>query len=360
MKILHLIDSLNPGGAERMAVAYANALSQRGEETLLWSTREEGILKETLHPQVQYRFLNRKGPVGLKALFAASSQIKKENIRLIHAHATSFFFATLLKWLNPQLKLIWHDHYGKSDALHLRKTRELKFCSNYFDAVISVNEKLKNWANKELKCKQVYFIKNFVSPDIHPKNNLVLKGNDGKRIVCLANIRPQKNHLNLLKAFQILHQSQPEWSLHLPGNAPEAVWFSTLQDFVKQHHLEQSVFFYGAQKGVAYLLQQAEIGVLSSDSEGLPLALLEYALAGLPVVTTDVGYCREVVQDFGKVVPPQNPEALATALLEYIEQPGQRKTDARLLQKQVVKNYTEAAVLPEVLDIYRELLGINE
>lgn len=360
MKILHLIDSLNSGGAERMAVSYANALAGRGVSVYLWSTREEGILKETLYPQVQYRFLNRKGPVGFKALFAASKQIKKENIQLIHAHATSFFFATLLKWLNPQLKLIWHDHYGKSDELHLRKARELKFCSNYFDAVISVNEKLKNWAKGELKCKHVYFIKNFVSPDIHPKNSLLLKGNDGRRIVCLANIRPQKNHLNLLKAFQILHQSQPDWSLHLPGNAPDAAWLLRLQDFVRQHHLEQSVFFYGAQKGVAYLLQQAEIGVLSSDSEGLPLALLEYALAGLPVVTTDVGYCREVVQGFGKVVPPQNAEALAAALLEYIEQPEQRKKEALQLQEHVVKNYAEAAVLPEVLEIYKVLLGINQ
>lgn len=359
MKILHLIDSLNPGGAERMAVAYANALSQRGEETLLWSTREEGILKETLHPQVQYRFLNRKGPVGFKALFAASKQIKKENIRLIHAHATSFFFATLLKWFNPQLKLIWHDHYGSRNQSRAQANGVLIFCAKYFDQVFAVNKDLVNWHQTHLKQHKSKYLPNFVS--FTPEDlNASSVTTSSKTIVCVANLRNPKNHLNLINAFSIIHKNAIDWKLHLIGKSFDDDYSKAVQNLINEKLLTNNVVLFGQRNDVFKQLQQAEIGVLSSDSEGLPLALLEYALAGLPVVTTDVGYCREVVQNFGKVVPPQNPEALATALLEYIEQPGQRKTDARLLQKQVVKNYTEAAVLPEVLDIYRELLGINQ
>lgn len=357
MKILHLIDSLNSGGAERMAVSYVNVLAEQGVEAHLWATREEGLLKGTLKPEVHYRFLKRKGPVGFKALFAASRQIKKENIRLIHAHSTSWFFGTLLKWLNPSVKLVWHDHYGKSEELGTRKKGLLKYCSRYFNLIFSVNQLLENWANKELKCKEVVYIRNFSNVDSQSLTSLKLQGDQGTRIICVANLRPQKNHLNLLSAFLYVTAKNPDWTLHLLGKNWEDDCFRSINTFIKKNMLENSVFYYGSQSGITALLKQADIGVLASDSEGLPLAIIEYALAGLPVVTTDVGFCGEVIQENGKLVPPGDAEALASALLEYIQQPQLRQNDARLLKQHVLKHYTEAAVMPLVLEHYSELLS---
>ena len=78
------------------------------------------------------------------------------------------------------------------------------------------------------------------------------------------------------------------------------------------------------------------------------MALLDYGRAGLPVVCTGVGQCAEVIGAAGKLVPPQNSEALAQAIMDYIEGSQLRKSDARSLQEKIRSNYSEEAVMPQV------------
>ncbi len=357
MKILHLIDSLNAGGAERMAVTYANALADRGEEVWLWSTREEGVLKDSIGEKVSYSFLNRKGPVGIKALLRARKEIKNEGIQLIHAHSTSFFFATLLKLAIPGVTLVWHDHYGKSEMLHNRKYKILRFCSHYFDIIFTVNQQLQSWVYENLKCRDVFYVKNFTKKQTTTISKMELKGKPGKRIICVANLREQKDHFTLLDSFSELIKTYPEWSIHLVGKNWGDTYYTQLFQKMENLKISNSVFYYGSLQDVSGLLNQASIGVLSSASEGLPLALLEYGIAGLPVVTTDVGHCREVVQDFGKIVPSKNPEALAEALKTYIQDAELRTKDGAAFQKHILQNYTEDAVIPQVMEMYGKLEG---
>jgi glycosyltransferase involved in cell wall biosynthesis len=84
--------------------------------------------------------------------------------------------------------------------------------------------------------------------------------------------------------------------------------------------LEQFVIITGTCEDIGNELQQAEIGVLSSLSEGLPVALLEYGLAGLPVVVTDAGQCKEVVDNgnAGICVGVGNTVQLADALKKLL------------------------------------------
>nr|MBA3986036.1 glycosyltransferase [Flavobacteriales bacterium] len=335
MKILHLIDSLNAGGAERMAVTYANALADRGEEVWLWSTREEGVLRETIVEEVTYTFLNRKGPIGFKSLWKAHKILKEQGIQIIHAHSTSFFFATLLKLLCPEVRLVWHDHYGKSEMLPNRDHKILGFCSRYFNAIFTVNMQLQYWVFDNLKCKEVFYIKNFTKSQKNLISEVKFKGIPSKRIICVANLRVQKDHFNLVDAFARLIKTHPEWTIHLIGKNWDDIYYKQLFKKIYDLELSNSVFYYGSLEDVLGLLNQATIGVLSSASEGLPLALLEYGIAGLPVVITDVGHCREVVQDYGKVVSSQNPEALAEALKLYMEDAELRKADGAAFQKHI-------------------------
>ncbi|MDG1063266.1 MAG: glycosyltransferase family 4 protein, partial [Flavobacteriaceae bacterium] len=102
-------------------------------------------------------------------------------------------------------------------------------------------------------------------------------------------------------------------------------------------------------------MTQADLGVLSSKSEGLPLGLLEYGLAGLPVVVTSVGACKEVVQDHGLVVPPQNPKALFEALLYMLEHPDERCQMAADFRNHVTERYQETQVIKELINHYAQL-----
>jgi hypothetical protein len=75
-----------------------------------------------------------------------------------------------------------------------------------------VNNKLKNWAERELNCKKVIYLSNFTTIDNAINAETVLKGESGKRILCLANLRDPKNHFLLLKIAVMLKQSNPDWT----------------------------------------------------------------------------------------------------------------------------------------------------
>ncbi|MAP79601.1 MAG: glycosyltransferase [Aequorivita sp.] len=351
MRVLQLIDSLNPGGAERMAVSLANSLANKIDKSYLCATRKEGVLKEELKNEVTYYFLGKKRALDLNALFRLKRIISDNSIDLIHAHSTSFFLATLLKISGSKVKVIWHDHYGHSEMLDRRGDRLLRYCSRYFDAVISVNIQLKKWAEEKLRVRKVKFLSNFVSLD-PSLPSIVLKEQNSIKIVVVANLRPQKDYLNLLRAFKIIQKTKSNVSLHLIGGLTDKRYVSTVAKFIDDHNLS-SVFVYGTQLGIQKLLKSADIGVLSSISEGLPLSLIEYGTANLAVVCTNVGECSEVVQEYGKIVPPKNAEALANAILFYIENETIRQEHSNKFSKHIQENYSEAAIIPKLLEIYK-------
>ncbi|HEU0136617.1 MAG TPA: glycosyltransferase, partial [Flavobacterium sp.] len=216
MRIIQLIDSLEAGGAERMAVNYANALSRKGNFSALVATRQQGPLLIKIDSDVKYLFLNKKSAIDLKAVYKLRKFARLHKIEFIHAHSTSLYFAVMLKFIYPQIKIIWHDHYGNSEFLSERPSFMLRTALRFCDLVIAVNTKLENWIRLELGFKNTLYLPNFPLLDT-TKPETVLKGSDNFRIICLANLREQKNHLLLLKVMARLKNTHPQWTLHLIG-----------------------------------------------------------------------------------------------------------------------------------------------
>jgi glycosyltransferase involved in cell wall biosynthesis len=349
MRALQLIDSLEAGGAERMAVTLANALIDSTQASYLCTTRFEGPLKESLQHDVGYLFLNKKSTFDLKALFRLRKFVKNNGIGFIHAHTTSFFFATLLKMIYPGVKLIWHEHHGEKVNSKILEHKALYFCSFFFHKIITVNEDLKQWCLNNLKTKQVTYLPNFVDVkiyDLDEKHRM-------KTIICLANLRDPKNHMNLLKAYKIVHSKFPEWKLQLVGQDIKDSYSKEIKQFIKVNQLAGVVDILGARTNIIELLNKASIGVLSSDSEGLPMALLEYGASKLAVVVTRVGYCKEVVGNYGKLIPVNDPMALANSITLYIEDENLRFEDAYGFQQHVCREYSLRSTLPKLMSIYR-------
>ncbi|MBB3123521.1 glycosyltransferase involved in cell wall biosynthesis [Mesoflavibacter sabulilitoris] len=353
MKVLQLIDSLEAGGAERVAVNIANALSAEISKSYLCSTRQEGILKASLDPKVDYFFLNKKRTFDLKAIIKLKSFIKQEQIDIIHAHSSSYFTATLVKLLYPKIKIIWHDHYGNSEFLHQRPKQVLKLCSYFFNHVFSVNQLLASWAERKLYVKSVNYLPNF---SVENKQSLVtqLKGVEGKRIVCLANLRPQKDHINLLHAFKAISHKHQDWTLHLVGKDFEDDYTQSIKQYIKDFMLSGGVFLYGSCPDTSAILKHCDIGVLSSKSEGLPLALIEYGLASLPTIATNVGQCKEVIinEQTGLLVPSENSNALSEALESYINNSSKREVLGHSLYLHIDKDFSKKAVISTIKGIY--------
>ncbi|XCF07759.1 glycosyltransferase [Tamlana crocina] len=357
MRILQLIDSLDAGGAERVAVNLANALVPKVEKSFLCTTRREGLLKESILSDVKYLFLKKKKTIDFSATQKLHRFIKKHRIQIIHAHSTSFFLATIVKFLNPKIVVVWHDHYGNSEFLQNREDKVLKWCSKYFAHTFSVNRPLENWAKQKLKLKNVTNLPNFAVADTKLKLTQ-LKGEDGKRIICLANLRPQKDHFTLIEAFDEVLKENPEWTLHCIGKDFKDDYSKSIQQKMKAYGVENSVFFYGSKPDVSHILSQCEIGVLSSKSEGLPIALLEYGLSSLAVVATKVGECGNVVlhEANGLLVTSSNSKELANAIRSCIQNQELRTIFASEFNKHVEGHYSEKVQIQTILKVYKQSL----
>jgi glycosyltransferase involved in cell wall biosynthesis len=352
MRIVQVIDSLEGGGAERMAVNYANALANDIDFSGIVVTRHEGILKNQLNQQVEYLFLNRKWVFDLRAFLVFKDYCKNNDVAILHAHGTSFFSAFLLKLLYWKVKIIWHDHYGLSEFLSNRKSLVLKMLSSFFIGIISVNEQLKNWAIQELHCKSVLYLPNFTNPQFNFELESPLFGQSGKRVICLANLRDQKNHFLLLDVAEKLKRTHPEWTFHLVGKDFEDAYSESINDLVITKKLESHVFLYGTRNDTAAIINQADLAILTSKSEGLPVSLLEYGLYGKPIVVTGVGEIPLIVQHEvnGFVVPSENRTIFYEALVQLIESPELRVKFGKNLKHTILENHSQDAIVGKYLE----------
>lgn len=350
MRVVQIIDSLEAGGAERMAVNYANALSKNIEFSGLIVSRKEGLLVNQIDNKVSYLFLKKRKKIDLQAIFTLRKYIKENKIDVIHAHSSSFFISILVKSISPNIKVIWHDHYGISQDLSSRKRVDLKLSSFFFTGIISVNSALKDWAMSYLWCSNTVYFPNFIVNTVSYEKQ-ILNGLEGKRIICVANLRPQKNHELLINAANLLKDKYPDWTFHLFGKDFEDSYSKVLKQKVNDLNLKETVFFYGTTNNVGSALQQCQIAVLPSLSEGLPLAVLEYGLYKLPVIATNVGEILKVItsEKEGLIVESNNLDELLTAIERLILSEKCRDRMAFELHNKVQLNFSETAIIREYI-----------
>lgn len=355
MRIVQLIDSLETGGAEKMAVTYANTLANHIAFSGLIATRKEGDLKAQIASNVEYQFLNRKKTLDFKALFAFRKYIVQHRVEIVQAHSSSFLLAVLLKVVYPKIKIVWHDHYGNSEFLEQRRAGVLKLVSFLFFRVIVVNSQLLEWGKINLHCKKIYYLPNFTTERQQEQEVTSLYGHTGKRILCLANLRPQKNHFLLLDVAEKLQQRHPEWTFHLVGKDFKDSYSELLKRTIVVKKLENVVFIYDSRNDVSNILKQSDIGILTSNSEGLPVALLEYGFYKLPVVVTNVGEISSIItKDNGLLVEGSDGHRFYTAICSLIEDSESRVKMGENLQQTILENYAENAILEKYFTLLKE------
>ena len=359
MRILQVIDSLEIGGAEKMSVNFANALASCNHFSGLIATRKEGRLKSQIDEKVHYLFLDKKRVFDFKALLKMRRFCVTNKVEVLHAHSSSFFLACLLKIILPHLKIIWHDHNGVGNIPKKDGTLYIQLMSVFFSGIISVNQQLKYWAKKKLFCKKIIYLPNFTIPSTFSATlkTTTLYGNEGKRILCLANLRYQKNHFLLIEVAKQLKLHFTEWTLHFVGKDFQDDYSSKLKEMVIQHDLLETVYFYGSREDVDHIINQCEIAVFSSNSEGLPVALLEYGLQSKAVLSTKVGEIPMIIQDGenGFLVDVNDSESFYNCLERLITDQLLRKKLGQNLYQVIHENHSKEKVINDYMIWLKEL-----
>jgi glycosyltransferase involved in cell wall biosynthesis len=322
-RIAIVITGLSFGGAERVTSFLCNYFAQRGREVYLIS------LTTGEHA---YPLLNK---VIIRELSSEHTKNKLAKYRyLIHSIRKE------IKTIQPSIVLGMMSYSGSLAAIACYKlgipfiiserndpnTSETfsKFEKRIFSYVhhhmitkaIFQTESARSYYFKEQDPRGVIIPNPLYLEDMPAPKRELSKTNT---IVTAGRLSYQKNHALLIRAFKLVHQRHPEYSLKIFGEGEER---KNLEELAQELGIGTAVYFPGITKDMFCALQEAEIFVLSSNYEGMPNALIEAMAMGLPCVTTDYSEGRGTVIRNGidgLVVPRNNPEALSQAILRLIE-----------------------------------------
>ena len=178
-------------------------------------------------------------------------------------------------------------------------------------------------------------------------------GRSPVRICSVARLDSPKDHSTLLRALAELRSET--WELDLVGEGP-------LKRALRKHAAElgisERVHFMGYQSDPASTLAKAQIFVLASRSEAFPRSILEAMRAGLPVIASDVGGVSEAVIPGvnGLLVPPQNPQALRSAIGKMLESASYRQELGNAGRQAFEAQFQVRAMVDKTEAIYRRLL----
>ena len=360
INVMHLIDGLGSGGAERMALNFVNTFPRDRFNPILCTSRFDGPLSPYIRSDVTWIRLQRRHRLDLGAIQRLSECLTDLEVDVIHAHSTSLFIALAACIRNPRVAIVWHDHYGPPAGLR-RNRLVYGLAARRANAVITVSESLSDWISGSLKVHKcrVHYVPNFVCRADAIAAAGEIPGRDGARIACVASVRPEKDLLNLILAMREVVDEIPDAHLLLIGPVNSTGYFDMVKGAIRNCKLEENISWLGERSDIGAILKTCDIGVLSSASEGFPVVLLEYGLARLGVVSTDVGQCSEVLAGglAGLVVPPGNSHALSLALRVLLSSEHQRRRMGLLLEERVQRLYSAEPILQQIVDVYAQAIA---
>ena len=314
MRIMHIIDSLDVGGAERMLVEIANAAAADGNDVLVVVTRSVTTLASHLHPKIKVITLNRRYRLDVSAMRCVADHAQRHCIDVFHAHGrTTLSFIAAARTLRlTRIPVVFHDHYGRIETERSVPYWFRLWGRHHVSQYVGVYSKLADWAaSAGILPQRIHVIENALDLDrvdfgAAPHGSSLRQQfaiPQGLSLgIVIAGIRVEKGVDVLLNA---LAQSQHRgaFKIVLIGGERDSGYAAACRTQCSLLGLDDMVIFAGQRPDAAGLLPEADFAVLPSRSESGPLVLIEYLVAGLPFVATKVGsvgtrICSLGVPDF--------------------------------------------------------------
>ena len=175
-----------------------------------------------------------------------------------------------------------------------------------------------------------------------------------RRIGIVGNLKAVKGTDVFIDAAKIVLKKHPDVQFELAGTGNTEQY----QSQIEQLDITSNVRLLGSLSDVPAFLSTLDVAVLSSRSEGLPNAIMEYMAAGRPCVVTDVGGCGELIQHErnGLLVPSENPAALAEGIVELLDHTDKAAQFAAVARKDISEKYEAAVVANQWCEIYDNVL----
>ena len=338
-RVAFLLGNLTDGGSETKTVRMANRLAQRGEEAHVIYLGAPHTLRDRIESTVSVEFLDRRGKFSIRALRRLNDYLRDHQIDVVFCvnHYPLIYGWPVCRFGSPRrycvAAMTTYELTSLRDRLYMLL---YAFILRRCDRVV-----LGSRAQQELWTKQYRlddsdceFIYNGVDVDHFDRATVDAEasrrtiGISGQSIVigCVAHLRPEKSHRDLLAAFgEAATAAAEDVHLVLVGEGPEE---TRLRAFVDDRNLAGRVRFCGRANDVRPYLAAMDIFVLPSSSEVFSNAILEAMAMGLPVICSAVGGSVEMVVDgeTGLTYPRHDVESLAEQLSALIADADRRRS----------------------------------
>jgi len=327
---LHIYQNSKIGGVQQQFLSLLKAYDRDVFNPIFCCLGpEEEISKEIERIDIETVALNRAryhrfSPGIVRDLYRL---MKQKNIHIVRTHRyRANLYGRLAALLSgvPVKIISLHDNYRKDLRLERRIVNKILLKAT--DKIVAVSESIRKDIIKYdgIDSSKILVIPNGIDTErFNPEGNFadIRKGFSIKEsdivLGFVGRVVPAKGLEYLIDALPFLKKEFKNIKLLITG---EGSTMERLKKKAKENNVHDSIIFTGKRRDIPDILSCTDIFVMPSVAEGLPNALLEAMAMGKPIVATEVGGIPEVIKNrhSGFLVPPRNPEALATAIKDLI------------------------------------------
>lgn len=357
VRILEIVSGATACGATVHTLQIAKELHRRGNAITLMSKPGAWVLQQARQAGVPALESPLKR-LPLRDLKAAARFVRENQIQVLLAHmsgANNF--------------AVWLSRLAKVPAVLRAHAHTIHFHWRMADHIIAVSEQTRQYHIRRnwVPPTRISTVHGFVDParlSVPDKgarqairSELGLSPSDFV-VGVVGNIIPRKGQIYLVRALPQVVVRYPQVRVLLVGVVHPPQYGEQVRREVRQLGVEAQVLWLGERKDVPRLLQAIDVYALPTLNDMLPMAMLEAMWAQLPILATTVGGIPEAITDGveGWLVPPKDPDALAHALIEIIENPDERARRAQNAHQRVGVAFTVESQVAKIEAILEQVV----
>jgi len=364
MKVLHVISSGGMYGAEAVILNLSRTLNESGHSSVL------GVFSNSTNPNVQLHemavregieshLIPCRGQVDRTVMASLRELAARTGADIVHAHgykADVYAYLALRKTETPVVSTChnWLDDgllvslYGVVDRLVLRR----------FTRVVAASDEVRQRLLKAgVHGDRIRQIRNGI--DLRPFAGARSSTSAGALTVgWVGRLSGEKGADVFLRAAARVLAEVPGTRFVVVGEGPDR---DKLELLVDELRIRDSVSMLGRRDDVSSMLASMDMMVSSSRQEALPMAILEGMASGLPLVATAVGDVPTVVRDgsTGLLVPPENVELLAGAIVDLLRDPERRERLGTAARRLIEDEFSADRMTADYLGVYEEAVAVQ-
>ena len=357
-KIVHVIDCLGVGGAERVLVDICNLLYEENYQVSVICLLDKAELDDQLHTQIPVTYIRRSQKFNPFFLLKLRKELKNSDIIHIHLRHVLRYVSLLFNVfkLHKKKVIVFHDHYGKINTdrnISSFTKRAIFKCTAY----VGVSQQLIDWAASLSLNSEIIKLSNIVrsiKKKAFKKPNLQ-EESQSVSVISIGNFRPQKNYEFLC---QLIAASPNNYNYTIYGAIVDDAYYHKINQLIIELGITDRTTIVTDCENVKDFISEYDLGVHCAKSETGPLVAIEYMSSQVPFIAYDTGeVATQVKADFPNFIKTSFE---ISVWLESMNQILMKRVDYQTkLETYFNENYSEDDYLNRCIEIYARLMKIK-